>query len=307
MLKLSGRLLITVVAVAASIASAADPAVQEHFATPELAVEALISANRADSEPRLLEILGVDGTPLIHSGDPVADRGGRARFVAAFDEAHRIDLEGQDRAEVIVGKEQWPLPIPLVREPDGWRFDTRAGKEEILNRRIGRNELAVIQVCREYVKAQREYAALKISGQSEFAREFKSAPGRHDGLYWPAKSGDPQSPLGPLVAEARASGYGVHSDAEPRTTAHPFQGYYFRILTAQGAHAPGGAKSYLVGGHMTRGFALIAYPATYGDSGIMTFIVNQHGIVFEKNLGPETALVARKITEYDPDPSWHAP
>lgn len=307
MIKLSGRLLITVVTVAASIASAATPTLQKHFATPDLAVQALIAADRGNSEPRLLEILGVDGMPLVHSGDSVADRGGRAHFVAAFDEAHRIDLEGEDKAEVIVGKEQWPLPIPLVRESDGWRFDTRAGREEILNRRIGRNELAVIEVCREYVKAQREYAALRIGGQNEFAREFKSTPGQHDGLYWPVKSGEPQSPFGPLVAEARASGYSVHSDRAPHATSHPFHGYYFRILTAQGAHAPGGARSYVVGGYMTRGFALIAYPATYGDSGVMTFIVNQHGIVFEKNFGSETAHVAREITAYDPDPTWHAP
>ena len=308
MIKLSGRLLVTLMVVAGSIASAATPALrQQYFATPDMALEALIAADRAHSQPRLLAILGAEGAPLIRSGDPVADRRGEDRFVAAFDDAHKIELDGQDKAVVIVGKEQWPLPIPLIRETNGWRFDTGAGKEEILNRRIGRNELKIIEVCREYVQAQREYAAMKAGGQSEYARQFKSNPGRHDGLYWPAKPGDPESPFGPLVAEARAVGYGPHPDAATRTTSHPFHGYYFRILTAQGAHAAGGARSYLIAGHMTRGFALIAYPATYGDSGIMTFVVNQSGIVFEKNLGPQTSSIAGQITDYDPDLSWRAP
>lgn len=308
MIKLSGRFLLTVVVVSAAIASAASAEVrQQHFSTPDMALEALVAADRAHSQPRLLAILGIEGTPLIRSGDPVADRSGEDLFVAAFDDAHKIELDGQDKAVVIVGKEEWPLPIPLIRETDGWRFDTQAGKEEILNRRIGRNELKVIEVCREYIQAQREYAAMKIGGQSEYARQFKSSPGQRDGLYWPAKSGDPESPFGPLVAEARATGYAPHSDSASRTTSHPFHGYYFRILTAQGAHAAGGAKSYLVGDHMTRGFALIAYPATYGDSGIMTFVVNQGGIVFEKNLGPQTSSIARQINDYDPDLSWRAP
>jgi len=299
MFKLSGRFLITVVVIAASIASAATPLVrQKHFSTPDMALEALVAADRGNSQPRLLAILGVEGAPLIRSGDPVADRRSEARFVAAFDEAHRIELDGQDKAVVIVGKEEWPWPIPLIRETNGWRFDTQAGKEEILNRRIGRNELRAIEVCREYVQAQREYAAMKIGGQGEFARQFKSTPGQH---------GDPESPFGPLVAEARATGYIAHSAAASRTTSHPFHGYYFRILTAQGAHAAGGAKSYLAGGHMTQGFALIANPAIYGDSGIMTFVVNQNGIVFEKNLGPQTTRIARQTTDYDPDLSWRVP
>jgi Protein of unknown function (DUF2950) len=308
MIKLSARLLVTVIFVAGSTAAAAAPAPrQQYFATPDVALEALIAADRVHSQSRLLAILGVEGAPLIRSGDPVADRSGEDRFVAAFDDAHKIELDGQDKAVVIVGKEDWPLPIPLIRETNGWRFDTGAGKEEILNRRIGRNELKVIEVCREYVQAQREYAATKAGGRREYARLFKSNPGRHDGLYWPAKPGDPESPFGPLVAEARAVGYAPHSDAASRTTSHPFHGYYFRILTAQGAHAAGGARNYLIGGHMTGGFALIAYPATYGDSGIMTFIVNQSGIVFEKNLGAQTSSIAAHIMEFDPDLSWRAP
>jgi hypothetical protein len=308
MMKLSGSVLITLVVVAASMAWAATPEVrQQRFPSPDGALEALVAADRAHSQPQLLAVLGAQGAPLIRSGDPIADRSGEDRFVAAYDDAHRIDLEGQNKAVVIVGKEEWPLPIPLIRETGGWRFDTDAGKEEILNRRIGHNELKVIEVCREYVQAQREYAAMKTGGEGEYARQFKSTPGRHDGLYWSVKPGDPESPFGPLVAEARAIGYMPHSDSASRTTSHPFHGYYFRILTAQGAHAAGGASSYLVDGHMKRGFALIAYPASYGDSGIMTFVVNQTGIVFEKNFGPQTSTIARQITDYDPDSSWRAP
>jgi hypothetical protein len=307
MLKFSSTWLIAAVAFAASIASAAPLIRQNHFATPDVAVEAMVAASRDNSEPRLLAILGSEGGELIHSGDAVADRRGRQDFVTAYDQAHRIELKGQDAAELIIGKEEWPLPIPLVHEAGGWHFDTAAGKEEILNRRIGRDELKVIEVCREYVRAQREYASLKIGGQSAFAREFTSAPGQHDGLYWPAKADEQQSPLGPLVAEARASGYGTRSKTASRSKSNPFHGYYFRILTAQGAHAAGGARSYLVDGRMTQGFALIAYPGRFGDSGIMTFIVNQNGIVFEKNLGPQTTRLAGSIAEYDPDLSWRAP
>jgi hypothetical protein len=307
MLKFRIMWLIAAIALAASRASAAPLVRQKYFATSDMAVEAMVAASRENSEPQLLAILGTGGGELIHSGDAVADRRGRQDFVTAYDQAHKIELKGPDTAELIVGKEQWPLPIPLIREEDGWHFDTAAGKEEILNRRIGRNELKVIEVCREYVRAQREYAALKIGGQSAFAQKFTSADGRHDGLYWPAKAGEPQSPLGPLVAEARASGYDARSETSSRSKSNPFHGYYFRILTAQGTHAAGGAKSYLVGRRMTRGSALIAYPARFGDSGIMTFIVDQNGIVFEKNFGPQTARLAREVAEFDPDLSWRAP
>jgi hypothetical protein len=306
MAKQIGRLLITVVAIAASIASAAAIIRQKHFSTPDAAVDALIIANRDDDKPALLAILGADGSKLIRSGDRVEDSRGRARLVAAFEEAHKIELEGQDKAVLIVGKEEWPLPIPLIHDPAGWRFDTEAGEEEILNRRVGHNELKVIEVCRGYVAAQREYAALKIGGQSEFARRFLSTAQQHDGLYWSIEPGETESPLGPLVAQAQASGYPAASaaaNAKPR----PYYGYYFRILLAQGPNAPGGAMSYLSEGHMTRGFALVAYPATYGDSGVMTFIVNQSGIVFEKNLGAATARIAQQIMQYDPDSSWRAP
>jgi len=276
---------------------------QKIFATPAAAVDALIEANRANKIRELLAILGPESAKVIHSGDPVADKRGRAQFVANYDEAHKLELDGQDKAILIVGKEEWPLPIPLVHQQAGWRFDTNAGVEEILNRRIGHNELSVIEVCRAYVVAQREYAAKRLSsgGPAEYAQHFMSTDGQHNGLYWPVKSGEEESPLGELIAAARAAGYSPGTaHAKPR----PYYGYYFRILTEQGKNASGGAKNYVVNGHLTGGFALLAYPATYGDSGIMTFVVNQDGIVYQTNLGPATTSVAQQITQYDPDSSW---
>jgi hypothetical protein len=305
------RLLIGLLLVVAAIGLIATPASlamaaamqQKTFATPAAAVDALIAANRANKMRELLAVLGPEGAKLIQSGDPVADKGGRERFLAAYDEAHKLELDGQDKAILIVGREEWPLPIPLVRQQTGWRFDTRAGVEEILNRRIGRNELSVIEVCRAYVVAQREYAAkrLRPSGPTEYAQHFMSTDAQHNGLYWPVKPGEEESPLGPLIARARAAGYSPGtSHAKPR----PYYGYYFRILTRQGENAAGGARNYVINGDMTGGFALIAYPATYGDSGIMTFVVNQDGVVYQKNLGPGTTRISQQITQYDPDPSW---
>jgi hypothetical protein len=307
MRKQIGWMLFGVMAFASSIAPADTTVSQTHYPTPEAAVEALVAANRANDKPALLTILGAAGGKLIYSGDPVEDRRGREHFVAAFEEMHKIEVEGKGRATLIVGQAEWPLPIPLLRDPAGWRFDTKAAEEEILNRRIGRNELKVIEICRAYVAAQREYAALKIGGRPEYARRFVSTPQQHDGLYWPTNPGEAESPFGPLVAQAQASGYPAGQTAAANAEPRPYYGYYFRILLAQGPHASGGATSYLVDGQMTRGFALIAHPATFGDSGVMTFIVNQSGIVFEKNLGPATTYAARQITEYDPDSSWHAP
>jgi len=273
------------------------------FATPEAAVDALIAANRDNDLTKLLAILGPDGEKLIHSGDSVADRRGRKLFVAAYDEAHKLDREGDDKAALIVGADEWPLPIPLVRENAHWRFDTKAGADEILNRRIGRNELDVIEVCRAFVEAQHEYAAKRLgpNGAAEYAQHFMSRIGQRDGLYWPAKAGEEESPLGPLIARAQTAGY---RPGTPHQRPRPYYGYYFHILTQQGPNAPGGAKDYVVNGRMTGGFALIAYPATHGDSGIMTLIVNQDGIVYQKNFGPDTTNIAARITQYDPDASW---
>ena len=293
-------------AVAALVAAMLLPlgaAAQQSYASPQLAVDALIAAERSNDQATILDILGKDAGPLIYSGDPVADEDNRHAFLAHFDEAHRIDAEGDASAALVIGKDDWSLPIPLLKQGEVWRFDTDAGLQKILDRRIGRNELSVIQSCRAYVEAQRDYAALKPAGDgiTEYAGKFISSEGRHDGLYWPAAAGAAQSPLGPLYAAARAEGYGNGAESGKP---HPYHGYYFKILTRQGSHAPGGAKDYVVKGRLTRGFALLAYPATWGDSGIMTFEVNQSGIVFEKNLGPHTARLASRIRAFDPDLSW---
>lgn len=289
----------------AAVSPLAAAATQKTFATPEAAVDALIAANRGNQIGKLLDILGPQSAELIHSGDPIADRRARERFVAAYDKAHKLERDSDNKAILIVGEDEWPLPIPLIRTRARWRFDTKAGAEEILNRRIGRNELTVIEVCRAYVAAQREYAAKNLGpgGSAEYAQHFMSTIGERDGLYWPVKAGEEESPLGPLIARARAAGY---RPGTPHLKPRPYYGYYFRILTQQGQNAPGGARNYIVNDHMTGGFALIAYPATYADSGIMTFIVNQDGIVFQKNLGPDTASIARQITQYDPDATWQA-
>jgi len=307
-----GRLMAIIATVCLAMAAAAGAAAsggatgaaQREFPTPEQAVEALLSATRAGEPESLLAILGRRGAKLIHSGDPVADRDGREHFAAAYDQAHHIEYEGSKQAVLFVGAEDWPMPIPLVHESGGWRFDTQAGEQQIIDRRVGRNELNVIEVCRAYVLAQREYADIQASsgGKRQYAQHFLSHAGQRDGLYWSVTGEEPESPLGPLVAQARAEGYAGERPAGER---QPYFGYYYRILTRQGAHAAGGARNYIAGdGRMTDGFALLAYPAVYGDSGIMTFIVNQNGIVREKNLGPRTAAVAHTIREYEPDPSW---
>jgi hypothetical protein len=280
-------------------------AAQETFATPESAVEAFVAAHKPGNTAALLKILGPDSEKLINSGDPVADKEGREKFMKAFDAAHKIESEGENRRILVVGEEEWPFPIPLVRSGEAWRFDTEAGEQEILNRRIGRNELNVMQVCRSYVEAQREFAKLtpKAAGKPEYAKRFLSAPGNHDGLYWPTKPDEAESPLGPLLAAAGAEGY----NNKATETRLPYHGYFYKILTQQGKDASGGAANYIINGKMTGGFALIAYPARYGDSGVMTFIINQNGIVYEKNLGPKTAEIAKQITVYDPDKSWKIP
>ena len=277
------------------------PMDQELFRTPEMAADALAEATRRDDTVELKKILGARGDSLIHSGDPVADKNGREKFVAAYDAHHQLEPTVADMETLVVGSEEWPLSIPLVRQDGAWRFDTAAGAQEILNRRIGRNELSVMGVCRAYVVAQREFSERRVHHHrhAEFAQKFMSAPRRHDGLYWPVKAGEKESPLGPLMAQAQAEGY-----RQAQGNHRPYHGYYFQILKRQGAEAAGGAKDYVVKGRMTRGFALIAFPATYGDSGVMTFIVNQNGIVYEKDLGVNTSDVVRSIGVYDPGEGW---
>ena len=284
-------------------AGAAPPPPQRTFASPEEAVQALVAAVKAEDRKALAAILGPEGRPLIWSGDRAADQHARARLLRAYEQAHRLETPTDTRAVLLIGPDAWPLPIPVVKEGDAWRFDTAAGKEEILNRRIGRNELNAVQVCLAYVDAQREYARVPREGDGllKYAMQFRSDPGKKNGLYWRTEAGDEPSPLGPLVAEARAEGQGRKtSSGKPA----PYHGYFYRILTAQGPDAPGGAFDYVVDGNLLGGFALVAFPARYGVSGVMTFIVNYQGVVSEKDLGPDTGTLARGMQAYNPNATW---
>jgi hypothetical protein len=273
------------------------------FASPEDAVKALVVAARQETIDELLTLFGTDAQPLLESSDPVTARRNRDVFVVAMAEGWRLADDEAGRKTLIAGNEQWPFPVPIVRDGGSWRFDTAAGRDEVLGRRIGRNELAVIRICRTYVAAQRLYARDGHDGLPAgiYARTFGSDPGRQNGLYWPVARGEKRSPLGDLVAEAASEGRPLDSNRKPPA---PFHGYYFAILTGQGAAAAGGAKTYLANGHMTDGFALVAWPAQYDVTGIMTFVVNQEGVVREKDMGPESEAVARSMTLYDPDGSW---
>lgn len=274
---------------------------QRAFATPEVAVSAFVDAVKAGDRKALLEILGPDGATLISSGDAVADKNLATRFAAEYDRAHRLE-GGGGKVVLHVGQDDFPLPIPLVPTGIIWRFDTKAGKEEILNRRIGRNELNAIQVCLAYADAQREYYSedRNADGLREYARRFASTPGKRDGLYWQTKPGETSSPMGLLAARARDEGYGLRRDG----AATPYHGYFYRILTVQGPDAPGGAYSYLAHGRMIGGFALVAFPARYGVSGVMSFIVNHDGVVYERDLGAKTAAIARAMKQFNPGAGW---
>jgi hypothetical protein len=281
----------------------AQQAEQRVFATPEDAVRALTDAAKASDLDGLLAIFGADGKELISSSDPATARQNREVFVVAIAEGWRLVDRGENK-ELVIGNEAWPFPVPLVKTPAGWMFDTAAGKEEVLARRIGRNELAAMRISQTYVTAQRLYARRAHDGKPAglYARRFTATPGTQDGLYWPVERGKPHSPLGPLVAEAAAEGRQLGSGGSPA----PFHGYHFRILEAQGPAAQGGAREYVVNGEMSGGFALVAWPAQYDATGIMTFVVNGDGVVFEKDLGPDTATAVARITRFDPDTSWHA-
>jgi len=285
----------------AFIISSTPASAQKTFSSPEEAVKAAIAAARSNNDNELLAIFGPKAKEILFSGDPVADKQRRAEFVAAYDQANRLSTEGEDRI-LIAGKQDWPFPIPIVKKGQSWMFDTEQGKQEILNRRIGGNELFTIQTMLAIVDAEREYAMKDRdrNGLLEYAQKFLSDPGKKNGLYWAAKAGEPESPLGPIIVQARSQGYGGKATTAPG----PYHGYNYRILTAQGKDAPGGAYSYLVKGKMIGGFAVVAYPAEYGNSGIMTFIVNYDGKVFQKNLGSNTAAVAKSMKEYNPDKTW---
>jgi hypothetical protein len=297
---LIGIVLVTV-SLAAEWGSSAFAAVaQRRFASVDEAAQALVDALRSGEMKAMLAVLGSEGNRVVSSGDPVSDRRARERFVAAYDDKHRFEAGG-GKVVLVVGRDDFPFPIPIVPDGPSWRFDTAAGREEILNRRIGQNELNTIQVCLAYVDAQREYYARDPDGDGllQYAQQFTSRPGKRDGLYWPTSPGEPPSPFGPLVARARGEGYAKRS-----TSPVAYWGYYYRILSAQGKDAPGGAYDYLAHGKMIGGFALVAYPARYGVSGVMTFIVNQDGIVYQKNLGPNSAAIARGMKEFNPDSTW---
>ena len=275
----------------------------KHFASLDEAVSALIDAVRAHDRKALAEILGPQGRALVESGDDVADRNAAQRFLAEYDKAHRLE-GGGGKVVLYVGPDDFPFPIPLVPDGPSWRWDVEEGREEILKRRIGRNELSVIQVCLAYVDAQREYysQSRKRDGVLEYAQRFPSTPGKRDGLYWVTKPDEPPSPLGTLVTRAQAAGYGRGSGSA--SAGVPFHGYFYRILLKQGPNAPDGAYDYVVGGHMIGGFGLLAYPARYGESGVMTFIMNHDGVVYQKDLGPATPRAAAAIQAFDPDPTW---
>jgi len=295
-------ILIAMIAFRCTPAVKEEAAGQKKFASPQQAVAALVAAVKDDNDAQLLAILGPGSEDLTSSGDKVADQNGRARFLKAFEEKNRLEQEDEGRAQLFVGSKDYPFAIPIVRQEDAWFFDTGAGMEEILNRRIGRNELHTIDVMQAYTAAQREYACMaRDGGGQEFAQRFASTEGKKDGLYWEAGEGEVESPFGSLIAKAVEEGYTGGLDEDPP---EPFHGYFFKILRAQGEHANGGAFDYVAEGKMVLGFALVAYPASYGASGIMTFIVNQEGVIYEKDLGEDTAAKAAEMNTFDPDDTW---
>jgi len=266
---------------------------QKTFSSPEDAGNALLTATQSNDEKAMLEILGPDGKQIVSSGDDAEDAESRANFVKRYQEMHRLVKEPDGTTVLYIGAHNWPTPIPLVHSGNSWYFDSEAGKNEILYRRIGRNEISTIQVCQELVAAQKEYFAAQ---HNEYAPEIFSDEGQHNGLYWKAADSEPQSPIGPLVASAFARGSAKTQDGAPI----PYRGYYYLILTRQGKNGPSSAKSYIVNGKMTEGFAFVAYPAEYRSSGVMTFIVSQDGVVYEKDLGKKTDVLAKSMKEFNP-------
>jgi hypothetical protein len=292
---------LTVVCLTILLAQGCAHRAAKNFATPEEAVQALTTALRADDVGQLRKIVGSDGDEIVASGDAAADKIGRQKFLAAYDEKHTLVDQGTDAKTLVIGNSDWPFPVPVARGAKGWFFDCNAGKEEILNRRIGRNELSAIEVCRAIADAQREYALMDPDGNGvhEYAQQFPSDPGKRNGLYWPVAEGEPPSPLGEFVVQATAEGYRRKEEGPT-----PYHGYYYRILKEQGPNAPGGALDYLVKGKMTLGFAVVAYPAHYDNSGIMTFIMAADGVVYQQDLGEDSDKIARELKAFDPDPKW---
>jgi hypothetical protein len=291
-----------VLATAAVLAACAKVEDQTSFKTPEAAVDAFVAALQKDDVPAAQKLLGPGAEDMLSSGDPVQDNLDRERFLAAYQQKHTLADEGNETKTLIVGENDWPFPIPLVKRDGKWRLDGAAGADEIIYRRVGANELGAISVCEGFVAAQNEYASSGHDGDPPgiYALKLISDEGMQNGLYWPTAEGEPPSPAGPFVAAAAEEGY---RRGESRT---PYHGYYYRLLYAQGPNANGGAKEYFVDGVLTGGFALVAWPAEYGASGVQTFIVNQDGVVFQKDLGEDTATVVESIKAFDPDNSWTA-
>lgn len=291
---------VAVLLLGAFSASLAAGTPQKSFPSPEEAVKSLVAAVRANDEKEMFAILGPGSRELISSGDEVADRAGREKFLKAYDQLNGLRKETGDTMVLHIGADNWTMPIPIIKKGTTWLFNIDKGKKEILNRRIGRNELHVIEVLYAYVDAQHEYASKDCSGGGmvEFAQKLISTEGNRDGLYWEAKEGGEESPFGPLIAQATREGYNKKSSLSP------FYGYYFKILKGQGKHAEGGRYNYVVKGKMILGFAIVAYPAEHGNSGVMTFMLNQEGTVYEKNLGKNTRRIAETIKIFDPDKTW---
>jgi hypothetical protein len=295
--------ILTILLLAMPSEASTDIFVQTTFSSAEEGMQAFADAVDLNDPFVLQTLLGADGLELLDSGDPAADAQWRKRFLKAYADSNKVVREENDtRAILAVGLDEWPMPIPLVKSEGGWRFDVHHAAQEILSRHIGRNELAAIQVCLAIVDAEREYATKDADGDGvpEFASKFVSSPGKKDGLYWETREGEPLSPVGPLLAAAANEGP-VTSDSTAFT---PFHGYLYRVITKQGKNAPGGAYDYWAKGKLLGGFALLAYPARYGMSGVVSFMVNQDGVVYQKDLGENTAVLAAEISEFDPDPSW---
>jgi len=295
---LSAIMVVTVL----SVLSFAQDDNRKRFKSPEEAFKVLLEATKKDDTGELLSIFGPAGKDIISSGDPVSDKEARARFLRYAGDAITFSKLDDKTMLAVIGKNKWSFPIPLVNSPKGWYFFTEDGKEEIINRRIGRNELIAIQVSLAYVDAQNEYAKDRDGdGVFQYARKFVSHAGKKDGLYWEAATGEVESPLGPFFARATEEGYSITKKGEKPT---PYHGYYFRMLKSQGSNAPGGERDYIINGLMTGGFGFVAYPAEYGVSGIMTFIVNQDAQVHQRDLGPRTEETAKTMKKYDPDKTW---
>jgi DUF2950 family protein len=294
-----GRLAFVAV-VAFAMVPATSALAQQSFKSPEAAADALVAAIKSGDAKTLESIMGPDAADALSSGDPVADKNDYENFARRYAKMHRFEYDDNGHVIIYIGAENWPMAIPLAKKGDGWIFDLAAGKQELLFRRIGANELNTIGVLENLADAQEEYVSepRNGSGKPQYAQKVFSDPGKQDGLYWAAAAGQPPSPIGPLIATAAAAGY------KHGATPSPYHGYFYKVLKKQGPQAPGGAKDYLVDGAMTKGFAFLAYPAEYKDSGVMTFMINQDDVVVQKDLGPDTKKIAAAMTEYNPDATW---